>query len=149
MVFSLLCLPPLFPLLCVRLKQLISKPKEGLFWQADHIVPVCEGGGECDLSNYRTLCTPCHDKETRKLTFSASHTSSLSLSVCVFVCVCVCILLKLNPSPLDIACLTPFFVVLLLQTAHSVRFALQQKYPRTSVGSLLRNLLWPWWLRRI
>lgn len=27
-------------------------------WQADHIVPVIEGGGECDLDNMRTLCSP-------------------------------------------------------------------------------------------
>jgi len=25
-------------------------------WDADHIVPVAEGGGECDLANMRTLC---------------------------------------------------------------------------------------------
>jgi 5-methylcytosine-specific restriction protein A len=36
-------------------------------WQADHIVPVIEGGGECGLDNYRTLCTPCHHKETAAL----------------------------------------------------------------------------------
>lgn len=36
--------------------------------QADHIVPVCEGGGLCDLSGYRTLCTACHKAETAKLT---------------------------------------------------------------------------------
>ena len=29
-------------------------------WNADHIVPVAEGGGECDLSNMRTLCLKCH-----------------------------------------------------------------------------------------
>jgi 5-methylcytosine-specific restriction endonuclease McrA len=29
-------------------------------WEADHIVPVVEGGGECDLSNLRTLCLRCH-----------------------------------------------------------------------------------------
>ncbi len=29
-------------------------------WDADHIVPVVEGGGECDLSNMRTLCLKCH-----------------------------------------------------------------------------------------
>ncbi|EGD72110.1 hypothetical protein PTSG_11548 [Salpingoeca rosetta] len=40
---------------------------------ADHIIPVCEGGGECDLSNYRTLCTPCHDKETKKLAKNRSQ----------------------------------------------------------------------------
>ena len=27
---------------------------------ADHIVPVIEGGGECDLANIRTLCLRCH-----------------------------------------------------------------------------------------
>jgi len=36
-------------------------------WEADHIVPVVEGGGECTLSNYRTLCIPCHRAETAKL----------------------------------------------------------------------------------
>lgn len=39
----------------------------GHFWQADHIVPVCEGGGEARLDNLRTLCTPCHKAETAKL----------------------------------------------------------------------------------
>jgi 5-methylcytosine-specific restriction endonuclease McrA len=29
-------------------------------WDADHIVPVAEGGGECDLANMRTLCLKCH-----------------------------------------------------------------------------------------
>ena len=29
-------------------------------WEADHIVPVAEGGGECGLDNYRLLCRPCH-----------------------------------------------------------------------------------------
>jgi 5-methylcytosine-specific restriction protein A len=29
-------------------------------WDAHHIVPVIEGGGECDLSNIRTLCLRCH-----------------------------------------------------------------------------------------
>lgn len=36
-------------------------------WAADHIVPVVEGGGSCDLSNMRTLCHRCHDGETAKL----------------------------------------------------------------------------------
>jgi 5-methylcytosine-specific restriction protein A len=29
-------------------------------WDADHIVPVFQGGGECGLSNMRTLCLMCH-----------------------------------------------------------------------------------------
>ena len=33
-------------------------------WDADHIVPVAEGGGECDLQNIRTLCLKCHKIET-------------------------------------------------------------------------------------
>lgn len=36
-------------------------------WEADHIVPVVEGGGGCELENYRTLCLPCHRRETRAL----------------------------------------------------------------------------------
>lgn len=37
------------------------------FWEADHIVPVSEGGGECGLENYRTLCIPCHKAATKEL----------------------------------------------------------------------------------
>ena len=33
-----------------------AKPR----WEADHIVPVADGGGECGLENYRLLCRPCH-----------------------------------------------------------------------------------------
>lgn len=36
-------------------------------WDADHIVPVVEGGGACDLSNIRTLCVLCHRKATSQL----------------------------------------------------------------------------------
>lgn len=36
-------------------------------WDADHIVPVVEGGGECDLSNIRTLCLKCHRQATSEL----------------------------------------------------------------------------------
>jgi len=36
-------------------------------WDADHIVPVVEGGGLCDESNYRTLCVPCHKVVTAEL----------------------------------------------------------------------------------
>lgn len=37
------------------------------WWDADHITPVIEGGGECGLDNYRTLCIPCHRKVTKEL----------------------------------------------------------------------------------
>lgn len=36
-------------------------------WDADHIVPVIEGGGECDLENIRTLCLRCHREVTVSL----------------------------------------------------------------------------------
>jgi 5-methylcytosine-specific restriction enzyme A len=36
-------------------------------WDADHVVPVAEGGGACDLSNIRTLCLICHREATRQL----------------------------------------------------------------------------------
>lgn len=39
----------------------------GDLWQADHIKPVVEGGGECGLDNLRTLCTACHKAETKGL----------------------------------------------------------------------------------
>lgn len=35
-------------------------------WDADHIVPVIEGGSN-DLTNLRTLCIPCHAAETAAL----------------------------------------------------------------------------------
>mmetsp|Transcript_28148 Transcript_28148/g.45196 ORF Transcript_28148/g.45196 Transcript_28148/m.45196 type:complete len:935 (-) Transcript_28148:1633-4437(-) len=48
-------------------KKLQENPDEGDFWQADHINPVALGGGQCDMLNFRTLCTPCHKRETSKL----------------------------------------------------------------------------------
>ena len=36
-------------------------------WDADHVVPVAEGGGACDLSNIRALCLICHREATRQL----------------------------------------------------------------------------------
>ena len=36
-------------------------------WQADHIVPVSEGGGQCGIDNIRTLCHPCHATATAAL----------------------------------------------------------------------------------
>lgn len=49
------------------LNRMVKNPKPGLFWEADHITPVVEGGGQCGLENYRTLCVPCHRDVTKKL----------------------------------------------------------------------------------
>src|SRR5581483_9528362 len=38
----------------------IAQYRRRSLWDADHIVPVIEGGGECDLDNIRTLCLRCH-----------------------------------------------------------------------------------------
>lgn len=45
----------------------LSRISRTSLWDADHIVPVVEGGGECDLSNLRTLCLRCHRDVTREL----------------------------------------------------------------------------------
>jgi len=45
----------------VSLKRKIWKQKHGGgLWDADHIIPVKEGGGRCGLENLRTLCLRCH-----------------------------------------------------------------------------------------
>ncbi len=36
-------------------------------WDADHILPVVEGGGQCALDNLRTLCLLCHREVTAEL----------------------------------------------------------------------------------
>ena len=33
-------------------------------WEADHIQSVAEGGGQCGLENFRTLCYVCHKKQS-------------------------------------------------------------------------------------
>ena len=58
-------LPFLYVELCTEYGA--KEPKEGDFWQADHIEAVAEGGGSCGLKNLRTLCVPCHKNETEKL----------------------------------------------------------------------------------
>ncbi len=44
-------------------------------WDADHIMPVAEGGGQCDLSNLRTLCLPCHREVTAELRLRLKRTA--------------------------------------------------------------------------
>jgi len=36
-------------------------------WQADHILPVCKGGGACGIDNFQTLCVDCHKSKTSNL----------------------------------------------------------------------------------
>ncbi len=45
----------------------LKRKSRASLWDADHIVPVIEGGGECDLSNIRTLCLICHRTATAAL----------------------------------------------------------------------------------
>ena len=47
-------------------------------WDADHILPVAEGGGQCDLSNMRTLCLKCHAAVTAVLRKRLSNSSAHS-----------------------------------------------------------------------
>lgn len=55
----------------VRMSELLAKgfklSGRRSLWDADHIVPVSEGGGLCGLDGYRTLCIPCHKRVTADL----------------------------------------------------------------------------------
>ena len=44
-----------------------GRRRRASLWDADHIIPVIEGGGECDLENIRTLCLRCHRVATAAL----------------------------------------------------------------------------------
>jgi 5-methylcytosine-specific restriction enzyme A len=46
-------------------------------WEADHIVPVADGGGECGLDNYRLLCRACHVRVT--LEWRANRQSTIPI----------------------------------------------------------------------
>lgn len=37
---------------------------ETCLWEMDHIVPVSQGGGLCDLDGLQTLCAPCHKRKS-------------------------------------------------------------------------------------
>ncbi|XP_052270914.1 DNA annealing helicase and endonuclease ZRANB3-like isoform X3 [Dreissena polymorpha] len=55
------------PLVSLSVKvrqQMVTKPTPGLFWHVDHIIPVWEGGGQCNIDNLRTLCVRCHNNVT-------------------------------------------------------------------------------------
>lgn len=48
-------------------RKIWKKKHGGGLWDADHIIPVKEGGGQCGLDNIRTLCIVCHKKVTKNL----------------------------------------------------------------------------------
>ena len=48
-------------------QQLLGCSLRRIPWEADHIVPVVEGGGQQGLASYRTLCLLCHKIRTRRL----------------------------------------------------------------------------------
>lgn len=52
---------------CVSSYGVIKRPSLDSLWEADHIVPVVEGGGACGLEGLRTLCYRCHAYETARL----------------------------------------------------------------------------------
>ena len=48
-------------------RKIFVKKFGGSLWDADHIIPVKNGGGLCGLENMRTLCISCH----KIITFSS------------------------------------------------------------------------------
>jgi len=34
-------------------------------WEADHVIPVHQGGGLCGIENFQTLCTDCHAEKSK------------------------------------------------------------------------------------
>jgi len=44
-------------------------PKDRLYktlWEADHVKPVNNGGGQCGIEGFQTLCIWCHRKKSAK-----------------------------------------------------------------------------------
>uniref|UniRef100_UPI00358EC9D4 DNA annealing helicase and endonuclease ZRANB3 isoform X2 n=1 Tax=Myxine glutinosa TaxID=7769 RepID=UPI00358EC9D4 len=73
-----------------QLNDMVRHPYAGQFWQADHVRPVWNGGGQCSLANLQTLCTPCHLKKTvkqeveRKQMKKLSHASRSGMDITLF-----------------------------------------------------------------
>ena len=53
-------------------------------WDADHILPVAEGGGQCDLDNIRTLCLLCHRDATAELRARLRDRTALAVRTASF-----------------------------------------------------------------
>ena len=62
----------------LRLYGMKSVAARRSLWDADHILPVAEGGGQCDLDNIRTLCLLCHREATAALRKRLSGTAGAS-----------------------------------------------------------------------
>uniref|UniRef100_A0A2K6M8K3 Zinc finger RANBP2-type containing 3 n=1 Tax=Rhinopithecus bieti TaxID=61621 RepID=A0A2K6M8K3_RHIBE len=63
-----------------QLNEMIRNPREGHFWQVDHIKPVYGGGGQCSLDNLQTLCTVCHKERTARQAKERSQVRRQSLA---------------------------------------------------------------------
>ncbi|KAH9599821.1 Helicase [Trypanosoma melophagium] len=44
--------------------RIVENPVPGNVWNADHILPVSQGGGEASMDNLQTLCVACHTEKT-------------------------------------------------------------------------------------
>ncbi len=52
------------PRLFSEIRRTLKSRGRWSFWDADHILPVAQGGGGCDLDNFQTLCVWCHREKT-------------------------------------------------------------------------------------
>lgn len=59
----------------------LKRRRRKSLWDADHILAVAEGGGECDLANIRTLCLRCHRVATVELRARRGHSAAAAESV--------------------------------------------------------------------
>nr|CCD15802.1 unnamed protein product [Trypanosoma congolense IL3000] len=46
--------------------RIVEHPTPGNIWNADHILPVSQGGGAANIDNLQTLCVACHADKTSK-----------------------------------------------------------------------------------
>ena len=50
----------------VKIQRILKIWSRSTYWDADHIKGVAEGGGECSLKGYQTLCIWCHKAKSAK-----------------------------------------------------------------------------------
>ncbi|RNF10455.1 putative SNF2/RAD54 related DNA helicase [Trypanosoma conorhini] len=46
--------------------RIIENPVAGNVWNADHVLPVSQGGGQATMENLQTLCVACHAEKTMR-----------------------------------------------------------------------------------